>query len=95
MKDAENEIIAHISHSYQKLARILEAERHVVTQMSGNVHALPDHNPEFGGISMLLDNASLVSKSIAGYLNSLADLQESIAENLSHVIREMDGTEEE
>ncbi|GGF98819.1 nucleoside-diphosphate sugar epimerase [Paenibacillus abyssi] len=95
MQHLVNEIVEHLSKSHQQLARVLEAERHVVVRMANNVHALPDHNPDFNGVAGLLENSQFVTKSIVGYLNSLAELEEAIADNLSHIIRELDHDEEE
>ncbi|RXZ81207.1 nucleoside-diphosphate sugar epimerase [Paenibacillaceae bacterium] len=95
MEQPINEIVEHLSISYQQMARVLEAERDIVVRMAQVVHALPDHKPDFQGIAGLIENSQNVSKSVVSYLNSLADLQETIADNMSHVMKEMDGEAEE
>ncbi|WP_028562164.1 hypothetical protein [Paenibacillus pinihumi] len=95
MQRKVDEIIEHLSNSHQQLARVLEAKRHVAVRMSQIVHDIPDQHPELDGFDGLVDSAQVVSKSVVSYLNSLADLQETIADNLSHVMKELASQEEE
>lgn len=95
MQRTEDAVLNHISHSCRQLARILEAKRHVATQMANNVHAIPDRNPQFDTIPELLYHSQLIGKSIGGYLHSLADLEENIADHISIVFKELDVPEEE
>ncbi|GBF78205.1 hypothetical protein PA598K_06816 [Paenibacillus sp. 598K] len=91
MEHMVDRVIGHLSASHRHLARILDAERHVAVRMGEVVHALPDHNPAFEGIPALLENSQLITKSMVGYLNTLADLEETLADHLSHVMKELDG----
>lgn len=88
-------MLTHLSHSQQQMARILDAERHVAVHMAQLIHDLPDTNPEFEGIESLIENSGQINKSIISYMESLADLQEALAENLNHVVRELAHHEEE
>ncbi|MNO27221.1 hypothetical protein D3C76_170920 [compost metagenome] len=89
MEDKITEIIVHLSHSHQQMARVIDAERHVSVRMAQIVHAIPDHEPAFDGVSGMLENTGLVNKSVVSYLNAIADLEEAMAENLGLVIKEM------
>ncbi|GFN31008.1 nucleoside-diphosphate sugar epimerase [Paenibacillus xylaniclasticus] len=94
MEDSIDALIEHVSHTNRQLARVLEAERHVVVRTAQMIHALPDENPELGGFTGLIDQASGVTRSVIAYLNSIADLQEMMAEQLYHVMIEMDDNDE-
>lgn len=94
MQQHLNKILHDISHMNGQLARILEAKRHEAVRMAQIVNTLPDNHPEFKGVPALLDNTSMVNKNIVAYLNSIADLQETMAQQLSHIMRELDGEEE-
>lgn len=89
------DIIMHIGHSHQQLARIIDAERHVTVRLSEIVNALPDQGPNFEGVEGLMENSSSINKSLVSYLNSIADLQDAMAENLTHVMSELNGSEDE
>ncbi|MDP4098483.1 nucleoside-diphosphate sugar epimerase [Paenibacillus sp. P96] len=95
MEQKVDEILLHVSHSQQQLARLLETERHVAVRMAQIIHQLPDEDPEFGGLDGLMDSSSEVNKSVIAYLNGLADLQESMAELLERVMKELNGRDEE
>ncbi|AJS57455.1 hypothetical protein [Paenibacillus sp. IHBB 10380] len=95
MQAKVDQIITHLSHSQQQMARILDAERHVVVHIAQIIHDLPDPNPELEEIEPLIENSVQINKSIICYMESLADLQEALAENLSHVVRELCHHEEE
>ncbi|MGM0882636.1 MAG: nucleoside-diphosphate sugar epimerase [Bacillota bacterium] len=95
MQKTVTEIMEHMSHSNRQLARVLEAERHVTVRLSEIVQALPDKNPEFSGIPGILDNSQAVAQNIVAYLNSFADLQETIAAQLTFVIRELKEADED
>ncbi|WP_099093094.1 nucleoside-diphosphate sugar epimerase [Paenibacillus yonginensis] len=89
------DILMHMAHSHQQLARVIDAERHITVRMAQIVHALPDEEPDFEGVEGMLESTSSVNKSIIAYLNSIADLEEAIAENLTQVMTELKGSEEE
>lgn len=95
MEQKVDEILLHVSQSQQQLTRLLETERHVAVRMAQIIHNLPDEDPDFGGLSGLMDNSSEVNKSVIAYLNGLADLQESMAELLERVMKELNGQDEE
>mgnify|MGYP001252663207 CR=1 FL=1 len=93
MENSVDALIEHVSHTSRQVARVLEAQRHVAVRMAQMVHALPDEDPEFGGFPGLLDQASGVTKSVIAYLFSVAELQEMMAEQMYHVIMEMEDEE--
>ncbi|MNE27390.1 hypothetical protein D3C80_1207980 [compost metagenome] len=95
MEDKITEIIVHLSHSHQQMARVIDAERHVSVRMAQIVHAIPDNEPAFDGVPGMLENTGLVNKSVVSYLNAIADLEEAMAENLGLVIKEMRDQSEE
>lgn len=95
MQHIVTEMIEHMSQSHGQLARILEGKRHVAVRMAQLVHALPDQHPGFGGFEELMDNSEAVTKSVVAYLNGIADLQESLAETLAMVMKEMAANDEE
>lgn len=87
MQAITTEIVVQMAHSHQQLARIMDAKRHITIRMAELVKSLPDVNPQFNGLEGLLDNASQVTKSVVAYLNSLAELEEAVAENLTSVLQ--------
>ncbi|CAH0118462.1 MULTISPECIES: nucleoside-diphosphate sugar epimerase [unclassified Paenibacillus] len=90
-----SEMIVHMSYSHQHMARVIDAKRQVAVRMSQIIHALPDRHPEFSGVDGLIENSAIVTKNIVAYLNSIADLQEAVAENLTHVMKEIGDQGEE
>lgn len=95
MRHLLDELIHHLSESHRQAARVLEAERHVVVRMAQVIHAMPDQHPDLGAFDGLLEHSHAVGKNIVAYLNNIADLQESMAEHLAAVMKEMDGAAEE
>lgn len=95
MDQTITDILMHMAHSHQQLARVIDAERHITVRMAQIIHALPDQEPDFEGVEGMMENTSSLNKSIIAYLNSLADLQEAMAENLTQVMGELKGSEEE
>ncbi|RUT29150.1 nucleoside-diphosphate sugar epimerase [Paenibacillus zeisoli] len=95
MEQKITDLIVHMSHSHQQMARVIDAERQVAVRMAQIVHDLPDSEPSFDGIDGLMENAGRVNKNVVSYLNALADLQEALAENLGLVIKEMNAEDEE
>lgn len=85
-----SEMILHMAKSHEEMANIIEAKRHVVSHLSSLVHHIPNDNPGFGEIGVLMEHSLLVTKSITSYLNGLADLEEALADNLDCVIKEME-----
>lgn len=95
MQNKVTEIIVHLANSQKHMASVIEAKRHVAVRMAQIIHAIPDQQPSFDGVSGLLEGSGMITKSIVSYLNSIAELQEAIAENLTHVMREMNEQQEE
>lgn len=88
-------IIGHMAHSHQQLARILQAQKDVAVSMARVIDAIPDAHHTFADVETVAEQSSGVTKSVCSYLNSLAALEESIAENLDDVMKEMTQQEEE
>ncbi|GAA0397592.1 nucleoside-diphosphate sugar epimerase [Paenibacillus motobuensis] len=95
MEEKITEIIVHVSHSHQQMARVMDAERQVVVRLAQIVHAIPDTEPGFDGVSGLIENTGRINKSVISYLNAIADLQEAMAENLGFVLKELRSQDEE
>ena len=95
MQHIVTEIMAHLSHSHSQMARIVEAKRHVAVRMTEVIKALPDDNPNFGGTDGLLENTQTLLGSVISYLNSVAELQETLAIQLTFMMRELDLEDEE
>lgn len=89
------DILVQLAGSHQQLARILDAERQVTVRMSELVQSLPDANPELNGLEGMLESSVQVNKSVIGYLNGLAELQESVADSLKCVIQAIREEEDE
>lgn len=84
------EMVEHISRSHEHMARVLEAKRHVAVRMAQMVHALPDSHPDFGtGMEGLMESSLAVTQSVVSYLNSIAELQETIAATVGSVMKEI------
>jgi hypothetical protein len=83
------DIIVHMAHSHGQLARILEAKREVVANMGRLIEAIPDDHGSQATYEEIIENSSGITKSLTTYLNSLAELEEALAGNLTHVIKEL------
>lgn len=83
-------IIEHMASSHWEMTKILEAKRHVAVRMAQLVHEIPHENPTFGDIEGLMEKSLSVTKNIAAYLNSLADLSDAIADNLILIMKEVE-----
>jgi hypothetical protein len=81
-------IIEHMARSHEEMARILEAKRHVAIHMAQLIQFIPDH-PAMAGAEVIMKNAVTVTENVTAYLNSIADLEESIADNLEAVMKEI------
>lgn len=68
MQNKIDEIITHMSHSHQQMARVLEAERHMAVRMSQIIHDLPDSDLEFDGVSGIIESSGQINKNIVAYL---------------------------
>ncbi|TBL81739.1 hypothetical protein [Paenibacillus thalictri] len=90
MQNQITDMIVHMAKSQEELANIIEAKRHIAIHLSALSHHIPHENPGFGDISDLMEQSLLVTKSITSYLNSLADLEDALTENLTSVIKELE-----
>lgn len=95
MQHIVTEIMEHMSHSHTHMARILEAKRDVTVRMTEVVKAIPDKNPNFGGTEGLLGSSEMLLGSLVSYLNSIADLEETLAMHLTFIIKEIEPEDEE
>ncbi|NEW04432.1 nucleoside-diphosphate sugar epimerase [Paenibacillus sp. SYP-B3998] len=77
------------------MSRILEAKRVVTSQMASIASDIPDSNPDFEGLGMLQEQALQLTKNVTAYLNSLANLEEAIAQQTEIVMKEMNGSDAE
>ncbi|WP_028547595.1 hypothetical protein [Paenibacillus sp. UNC451MF] len=88
-------IIENMSVSQLEMSKILEAQRHIAIHVAQFIHGIPHENPSFESIEMLTDNTLNVTKNIAAYLNSLADLADTLGDTLLMVMKEIDSASEE
>ncbi|MBB6635845.1 nucleoside-diphosphate sugar epimerase [Cohnella thailandensis] len=95
MQELLTEIIVHLSHSHQQMARIMDSKRQIAVRMAHMIQLLPDEHPELDGLKGLLSSSSQVSKSVIAYLNSLAELEEAMADSLTQLIKANDDSDEE
>ncbi|MEK8131270.1 nucleoside-diphosphate sugar epimerase [Paenibacillus filicis] len=89
MQRQVSNMMHHMATSQEEMVRILEAKRQVAVRMAQLVHAIPPEYPGFEGVEALTENAMSVTKNIAGYLNSLADLEDALADNLTYIMKEV------
>lgn len=89
------DMIGQMSYTQRHMARVLDAERHVAVRMAQIVHALPDVDPQFGGENDYKEYSQALTKSIVAYLNGIAELEEAMAEQLQHVLKEISDDAEE
>lgn len=79
-------MLEHTAKSQHELANILEAKRFVVAHMAMMVKQIPDKDPSFGEIKPLMGYSLDTTKGIATYLNSLADLEDALADNIAPIL---------
>ncbi|MBD0381606.1 hypothetical protein [Paenibacillus sedimenti] len=89
MQDQITSILNHMAKSQQEMARTLEAKRFIVAHMASMVVQIPDRDPSFGEIESLVEHSLEVTKGITSYLNSLADLEDALADNLAPIVKAM------
>ncbi|MEW9700270.1 nucleoside-diphosphate sugar epimerase [Paenibacillus sp. SI8] len=95
MEERVTAIISHIAASHREMSRILEAKRSVTTQMAAIANDIPDSHPNFEGLGMLQEQALQLNKNVTSYLNSLANLVESMAQQTEIVMKELSGNDAE
>lgn len=83
-------IIEYMAASQQEMAKILEAKRLIAVRMSRLFQDIPERNPSFEDIEALTENSLVMTKNMAAYLISLADLEDALAENLAVVMKEVE-----
>jgi methyl-accepting chemotaxis protein len=89
MEQEITEIIHHMLSSQQQMAKVLEAERHIIDHIAKIVNGIPDLRPSLYGVEAIVKNSSEVTKTISSYLVSLADFEEALAENLTAIMTEL------
>lgn len=94
MEHKVTEFISYLARSHQELARIIEAKKDVVVNLGRLICAIPDDHDASNQYEAVIQNSQNVTKSLSSYLNSLADLEEALADNLSHVFKELQGNDE-
>lgn len=95
MENKVKVMVEHLSHSQEQMARIFEAQRHAAVRMSQIIDSLPNHQlhlPEekkpSGG------QVVEVNGSIVAYLNSMADMQQMVADTLEVAMKELRANEQ-
>jgi len=88
-------IVHHMAKSHRELARILESKRDIVVRAAGLTTYIPSEHGATDGPEAVWEQSGAVAKSLTAYLNSLADLEEALAENLSTVVKELQASEDE
>ncbi|NHN30192.1 hypothetical protein [Paenibacillus agricola] len=89
MQNQITKMVHYMADSQEQVANIIEAKRHVAVHISLLNQQIPKADARMGEIESLMEHSLLVTKSITSYLNSLADLEDALAENLSCVMKEM------
>lgn len=95
MQKQLTQIIEHMANSQTEMAKILESQRHIIYHAARIIDDIPHDNPSFGDTDTLTDNALNVTKSMAAYLNSLADLEDILADNLMLVLKAVENPDGE
>ncbi len=88
-------MIEHMAKSHHELARMMESKRCETAQLSQIVHAMPDRDLTLNGVGQLTEYCIKITKNITAYLNSLADLGDALADNLTHVMGELSDRNEQ
>ncbi|WP_379243723.1 nucleoside-diphosphate sugar epimerase [Paenibacillus sp. GCM10028914] len=91
-----NDMLEHISHSQQQIARILEAQRHAAVRMTQIIDSLPNHQLQQPSEDKNSSGGQVeqVNGSIVAYLNSMADLQQTVADSLEIAMKELKANEQ-
>lgn len=108
MENKINDMVEHLSHSQQQMARIFEAQRHAAVRMAQIIHSLPNHQLRPPNIHSLPNRqlqssdetkssegqVEQVNGSIAAYLNAMADMQQMVADTLEVAMKELRANEQ-
>ncbi|GAB2694344.1 nucleoside-diphosphate sugar epimerase [Paenibacillus thermoaerophilus] len=95
MQQRITDMIVHMTNSNRELARILEANAEIAVRMAQNIHAIPDRGHTFADPDTLAQNAMELTRSVTSYLNSLAALEEAMAEQLGPILKELADDDDE
>ncbi|HEX7057454.1 MAG TPA: nucleoside-diphosphate sugar epimerase [Bacilli bacterium] len=95
MEDKITAIVQSLSDSQRHISGILHAGKDIAAHMSGIVQAIPDADFTFNGFGEISAAATSVNANVVSYLNSLAGLENAIADHLSAIMHELNGGEEE
>jgi hypothetical protein len=82
-------IIFHIAASHRQLSLTLKAKRDTAARLAEFVQGIPDTDPGFLTVEAIIEHAQHLTKSVAAYLNSLADLEDALALQTEIVLKEM------
>ena len=88
MEEHVNNIIHYLSQSHVEMARLMEEQRHIAVHMCQLIQFIPDH-PPFQTVEGIGKHSIALTESVIEYLNGIADLEEAIAEDLGHVMKEI------
>lgn len=88
MDQQVNTIVHYMANSHVEMAKVLEEQRHVAVHMAQVINFIADH-PPFNTLEGICKHSIAVTENVAAYLNSIAELEEAIAENLTHVVKEL------
>ncbi|SDN59471.1 hypothetical protein SAMN04487897_103278 [Paenibacillus sp. yr247] len=94
MEEKIDSILKHMARSQHELARLLEAKRFVIVHMATMVEQIPDKDHSLGDIESLMEHSLGITKGVTGYLTSLADLTEALADNLAPIMKILKEDEE-
>ncbi|SEC70665.1 nucleoside-diphosphate sugar epimerase [Paenibacillus sp. GP183] len=95
MEQKITNIITYIAASHREMSKILQTKGSIAGQMSSIITEIPDLHPEFDGVEGIQEHSSQIIKSVVAYLNSLAELEEAIAQQTEIVMKEMNGPDAE
>lgn len=91
MENKINDMVEHLSYSQQQIARIFEAQRHAAVRMAQIIQYLPNHQlaPPKAATKSRGGQVEQVNSSIVAYLNTMADLQQMVADTLEIAMKEL------
>lgn len=81
-------IIQYLAESHVEMSKIMEEKRHIAVHMSQLIQQIPDYSA-FKSLEQTCKNSMDITENLTAYLNSISELEEAIAENLTLVMKEM------
>jgi hypothetical protein len=85
-----------MAKAQEQLARLVAAESRMVLHMAGLAREIPgEAQPFVGGSAEFPRTAKLMTKQLSAYLQTVAELEEALADNLSLAVKELRIAEEE